>query len=274
MLPAYLIFKACSRAASSQGLGNEEARHVDKEMRSQLLALGGEEIQFGFNEKSVLEGMYFQSDDQNLNSKTILICTGSHLSYEKYAIPMVRTLKSMGHNVMIFNYEGFGNSEGTRSEKNVYASAEAAYQYLKQEKGCLDDNIVGWGYSLGSGAVSHLASKYKVDVVIDRGFASMSAVAYQAAPTGFKNIARIIFIVGAHFDNLNKLKKAKGKILIAQGVRDLTMVEENHGKLLHNAVANHQHAIFRNVNSAHLHTDSVWFELGEDREVLEQFLCR
>lgn len=117
-------------------MGNEEqTRHVDQEMRSQLLDLGGQEILFGFEKQAVLEGMFFQSDFLSTNTKTILLCTGSHLSYEKYAVPMVKALQSMGHQVMVFNYQGFGNSEGERPENNTYESVEAAYQYLKQEKG-------------------------------------------------------------------------------------------------------------------------------------------
>lgn len=275
-LLAYLIFKSFSKIASSASLGIEaEVRHVDQENRSTLLDLGGEEILFGFDEKPVLEGMFFQANPSTPNAKTILLCTGSHLSYEKYAIPMVEALLSMGHHVMIFNYEGFGNSEGARSEEAVYRSVEAAYQYLKQEKECPDENIVGWGYSLGSGAVSNLALKYHVDIVIDRGFSSMSEVAYQTAPRGLKTVAKIIFIVGAHFDNVSKLKKAQGNIFIAQGMQDTRMREEHHGKLLWDAVSCDPRAVYQyqEVNSGHLNNDPVWFGIaGNDRACVEQFL--
>lgn len=274
-LLVYLIYKSCANSASSAGLGNETTlRDIDEEKRLELLSLGGQGIRFGFEGKPLLEGMFFQANRSNPNAKTVLVCTGSHLSYEKYAVPMVKALKSMGHNVMVFNYEGFGNSEGTRSEEGIYRSVEAAYQYLKQEKKCGDENIVGWGYSLGSAAASDLAAKHKVDVVIDRGFSSMSEVAYHEAPWGLKTIAKTIFLVGAHFDNLSKLKKSSGNILIAQGVQDTKMKEEFHGKYLKNAVSNNQYAIYRQVQSAHIHSDEVWFGIGEDRAVVEQFLNR
>ena len=274
-LLAYLIYKFCANVASSEGLGNEATiRDVDQEKRSQLLSLGGQEILFGFQGKPLLEGMFFQANPPNPNAKTVLVCAGSHLSYENYTVPMVQALKSMGHNVMVFNYEGFGNSEGTKSEEGIYRSVEAAYQYLKQEKKCGDENIVGWGYSLGSAAVSDLASKHRVDIVIDRGFSSMSEVAYHEAPRSLKTIAKIIFLVGAHFDNLSKLKKLSGNVLIAQGMQDTTMVNERHGEFLKNAVSNNQYAVFRQVDSAHQHADQVWFGIGEDREVVERFLSR
>lgn len=275
-LLAYLIYKFCANCASSHGLGNEAtARNINFKNRSQLLSWGGQKILFGFKGEPLLEGMFFQADSSNSNSKTILICAGSHLSYEKYTLPMIKAFKSMGHNVMVFNYEGFGNSEGTISEEGIYRSVEAAYQYLKQEKKCEDKNIVGWGYSLGSAAVSDLASKHKVDIVIDRGFSSMSEVAYHKAPWGLKTIAKIIFLVGARFDNLSKLKKSSGRVLIVQGTRDTTMVEEYHGRLLEKAVCNNQYATFRRINSAHGHGDKeVWLGIGEDRAFVEQFLSQ
>lgn len=266
-----LIFKPFSMAASYLGLGNEsETRHVDQEKRAQLLALGGEEIRFGLHKKAVLEGMFFQANHPTPSVKTILICTGSHLSYEKYAIPMVEALKSLGHHVMVFNYEGFGNSEGERSEAGIYRSVEGAYQYLLQEKRCSDENIVGWGYSLGSGAVSDMASKHRVDVVIDRGFSSMSEVAYQAAPRGLKTAAKIIFLLGARFDNVSKLKKAHGHMLIGLGMGDVLMQES--GKILQDALSTQQHVVFMKVDSAHQHNEQVWFGTGKDRVVVEQFL--
>lgn len=276
-LLAHLFFISCSRLAASNGLGSEEqTRNINHDNKKILLDSGGQEIHFGFENKAVLEGMYFQANPNtnpsHAHAKTILLCTGSHLSYENYAIPMVKTLKSLGHNVMIFNYEGFGNSEGAISEKGVYRSVEAAYQYLIQEKNCQDSDITAWGYSLGSGAVSALASKHKIDIVIDRGFSTMSEVAYHQAPNGLKNIARLIFYVGAHFDNTNKLKKVQGNILIAQGQYDTTMVKEKHGFVLQKAISDNTKAIFKEVDSGHMHDRQVWFSKGKDHDAVKQFL--
>lgn len=270
---SYLIKKIFSTLAASQGLGNKnEIRNIDFVKKDKLLNMGGQPICFGFNKKALLEGMFFHASLPAENSKTILICAGSHHSYEEYTIPMVKAFISMGHNVMVFNYEGFGKSGGVASEKGVYRSVEAAYQYLKQEKGCKDEEIVAWGYSLGSGAVTNLASNHDIPIVLDRGFSSMSKVAYQSAPKGLKTIARIIFSLGARFDNFNKLKKIKGKVLVAQGMNDLTMKWKHHGKYLHDSILKNPHAVYLSVKSAHHHSDDkVWFSIGKDRRSVENF---
>lgn len=269
----YIIHRVFSKIAALNVLGNETGtKHINLKEREKLVRLGGQKFFFGFHKKLLLEGMFFPTSCSNAKTKTVLVCTGSHNSYEKSAVPMVSAFKSMGHHVMLFNYEGFGNSEGIASEKGIYRSVEAAYQYLKQEKRCRDENIVAWGYSLGSGAVTDLASKHKIDIVIDRGFSSMSEVVYQEAPRGLKTISRIISLIGAPFNNLKKLKRAKGAILIAQGIDDRMMTKERHGKLLQDAISNNRNAIFMEVNSRHHHTGKVWFEKGEDRVRVEQFL--
>jgi hypothetical protein len=145
---------------------------------------------------------------------------------------------------------------------------------LKQEKHCSDESIVAWGYSLGSGAVSELAIKHPVDVVIDRGFSSMGAVAYDTAPTGLKTVAKVMFVVGSHFNNCDKLVKAEGSIFVAQGILDTTMKQESHGEKLKKLAEKNQNIIYKEVNSRHAHGAVVWFQEGEDQQKILDFLNR
>lgn len=273
-LLALLVGQSLSFVACSFGVGTGSARQTDSNKRNELRAMGGVDIQFRIAGQSQLEGMFFESNGTNPNPKTILLCTGSHQSYEFYACPMVEALVSMGHRVMVFNYEGFGKSGGARTEEGVYRSTEAAYQYLKQEKGCSDDSIVAWGYSLGSGAVADLSANHPVDIVLDRPFSSMSQVAYQAAPYGLKTLAKIIFIGGAHFNNIRKISTNQSNVFIAQGRRDMQMLASHHGEPLIRFLAHNSKAMYREVNSGHLHNYRVWFAHGSDRDAVENFLAR
>lgn len=134
LIPFYLIKKPFVIIASICGLGtHKEIKQIDLVSREALLQMGGEDVRFKKEHGHTLEGIYFTTDKVSDFTKTILLCTGSHLSYEHYAVPMVRELLSMGHNVMVFNYEGFGNSEGTPSEKSIYRSAENVYQFLSNK---------------------------------------------------------------------------------------------------------------------------------------------
>jgi hypothetical protein len=45
-------------------------------------------------------------------------------------------------NVLLYDYSGYGDSEGECSEENVYADAEATYEYLKTDLGVSPDKII------------------------------------------------------------------------------------------------------------------------------------
>jgi hypothetical protein len=274
-LLVHLIHQSLSKIASTHGLKGTTTKHVDFEKRNQLLAMGGENIQFGFKNGPALEGMFFHSKAKAHPQKTLLVCTGSHKSYENYAIPMVKALTEMGHNVMTFNYHGFGNSGGKVSEKGIYDSVEAAYQYLAQKRKLDDASIVAWGYSLGSGAVADLTKKHSMDIVIDRGFSSMSKVAAMQTPKYQKTAAKMIFTAGAHFDNVSKLKRFKGRAFVAQGKTDETMPQVKHGDLLNKALGKRAKVkVYETVDSPHHHQDVVWFgQKGTpDYQAIQKFL--
>lgn len=267
----WLVSRLFSKIVAYQGIGSNQASNVDQVKRAALKALGGVPVKFGFKGNPLIEGMLFEQDPK---AKTILLCTGSHRSFEEYAYPMVDNLKAMGYNVMVLNYEGFGNSEGSISEEGIYRSVEAGYQFLIQEKKIPPANVIGWGYSLGSAAVSHLAQKHHIDVVLDRGFSSMDKVAYKFAPSPLKTVAKIIFSTGSDFDNISKLKNSKGRIFVAQAKYDSTMDSQNHGDVLNASLTeNKSRLIYKKVISCHMHTDQdIWFAVGEDKEAIKKFL--
>ena len=65
--------------------------------------------------------------------------------------------KSLGVNVFIYDYSGYGLSEGRPSEGNCYADIRAAYQYLVTEKRISPNRIVLAGRSIGSGPTIDIA---------------------------------------------------------------------------------------------------------------------
>ena len=59
-------------------------------------------------------------------------------------------LRSVGLNVLSFDYRGFGLSPGVASETHMNEDAEAAYQELIR-RGIQPRRIILWGHSLGTG---------------------------------------------------------------------------------------------------------------------------
>ena len=61
-----------------------------------------------------------------------------------------QALLGTGANVFVFDYRGYGKSQGRPSEEGTYLDAQAAHAWLVQ-KGIAPDQIVAFGESLGGG---------------------------------------------------------------------------------------------------------------------------
>jgi fermentation-respiration switch protein FrsA (DUF1100 family) len=65
----------------------------------------------------------------------------------------------IGLNCFIFDYRGYGNSQGKPTEEGTYLDAAAAYKWLTEEKRIPPADIIIFGRSLGGCIAAQLASK-------------------------------------------------------------------------------------------------------------------
>jgi fermentation-respiration switch protein FrsA (DUF1100 family) len=72
----------------------------------------------------------------------------------------------LGLNCFIFDYRGYGESQGRPSEEGTYTDAMAAYKWLTEEKKTPADNIIIFGRSLGGSIAAQLAGKVEVRALI------------------------------------------------------------------------------------------------------------
>lgn len=95
--------------------------------------------------------------------KTILFCNGNagNLSHrQEKAIQ----LKNQGFSVLLFDYNGFGQSRGVPSEQLCFHSASTFTDLLLQS--VKKENIIPYGESLGACVAMYIARKYNLPRVI------------------------------------------------------------------------------------------------------------
>jgi len=107
----------------------------------------------------------------------------------------------MGLNVFIFDYRGYGKSQGTPTEEGIYKDAKAAYDYLER-RGDLDPTwFMAYGESLGGAVAIDLATKRKLTCLIaDSTFTNAIDIAkriYPFIPS---------FLINIKLDSLSKVK--------------------------------------------------------------------
>ena len=70
---------------------------------------------------------------------------------------------SIGCNVALLEYRGYGRSEGSPSEEGIYMDAQAALDFLLTRQDIATDKIVVFGRSLGGAVAIDLATMYIYD---------------------------------------------------------------------------------------------------------------
>lgn len=128
--------------------------------------------------------------------------------------------RALDANIMILDYRGYGRSEGRPSERGLYLDAEAAIEYLIEQRG-VDPTaeLVLFGRSLGVGVAVEMAARYPTRaVILESGFPSVREMAHRAypiLPTGL-----ILTLVEARYDSISKIGDVSAPVMVLHGDRD------------------------------------------------------
>lgn len=129
----------------------------------------------------------------------------------------------VGANVFIFDYRGYGRSEGKPSEKGLYSDGEGALEYLRSRDDIDYDRLALFGRSLGGCVVAELAMRHRVKaVIIESSFTSVDAMAHHNRPAiAFFIPSRLL--VKSRFESLAKMPRIHSPVMIVHGDRDITV---------------------------------------------------
>ena len=117
-----------------------------------------------------IHGWFVPNEDAKL---TLLLCHGNagNISHRLESIAL---FNSLGLNVLIFDYRGYGRSTGKISEPGFYQDVDAMWQVLTKTKGIAAENIIVFGRSLGAAIASHLSTKVRPGgVILESAFTSV-----------------------------------------------------------------------------------------------------
>lgn len=122
----------------------------------------------------------------------------------------------LGVNQFIFDYRGYGYSQGYPSERGTYLDARAALEYLRTRPGIDPDHIVYFGHSLGAAVAIELA--------VDHPPAGMALV---APFSSIKDMAGLVlplplagWLVRGHYNSMRRIGKVRAPLLVLHGELD------------------------------------------------------
>jgi len=121
------------------------------------LGLTFESVAFKSADSLELTGWYIPAEDSKL---TVLLCQGNGGNMV-HRLDSINIFHNLGVNCFIFDYRGYGRSEGKPTEEGTYLDAAAAYKWLTEVKKIRPDDIIIFGRSLGGSIAAQLAGKVK-----------------------------------------------------------------------------------------------------------------
>lgn len=112
----------------------------------------------------------------------VLVCHGNAGTIGG-RLELARTFLDMELGVLLFDYRGFGASEGRPNEAGTYLDAEAAYAWLVGEAGREPRELLAYGESLGGGVAIELAGRRALaGLILEGTFTSVPDVGAEVYP--------------------------------------------------------------------------------------------
>lgn len=225
-----------------------------------------EEIQTKTTDKLILHGYFFKAKEKTDN--TILFLhgrSGNVLHYYPICLRLQKGLENAGinTNILIFDYRGFGNSEGRRPTRStVLKDAYSAYSYLRDIKSippnkiCLIGHSSGAAVALGLTAILQEMGEKVNSVIIASSYSSPKAAFISACEAKKVKPSKILlYLISNKLLNPEKLVQYINGIplIFLHGGKDHLFPTE-HPKRLHTlANGNNKHlAILDEAGHANL----------------------
>lgn len=158
---------------------------------------------------------------------TVLIChgNGGNISHRLERVLLMQS--KLRTDVFLFDYRGYGRSEGSPDEQGTYLDARAAYKYLVHQRRIASENIVLFGESLGAAVAIQLALEVASRaLVLESPFTSIADMARAVYP--FAPVTRFL---RTRYDSLTKIADVDTPLLVFHGTRDRTVPFEQGQRL-------------------------------------------
>jgi uncharacterized protein len=209
-------------------------------MNSGIIKHSPADVYFTSSDGLALHGWYFRAKEER---GAILICHGNVENLSTHVM-LDLWLIDAGYNLFIFDYRGYGRSEGAPDVKGIQLDAEAALETLLFKLPRANhDNIIVFGKSLGGAvAVYTVANSPHKDrvkaLILDSAFSSYRAIARENiadSVLGWPFQYPLSWLVNDDFSPVRYIGKiAPVPLVIIHGKYD-EIVPEHHGRVLFDA---------------------------------------
>ncbi len=149
------------------------------EVTPAALSLPFEEVHFTASDGTRLHGWFIPQE----NAQATLLFLHGNAGNISHRLRSIALFRNLGLSIFIFDYRGYGMSEGSPTENGTYLDAEAAWQYLNRERSIPANHLIIFGRSLGGAIAAWLATQQPAAaVILESTFTSVEDMARHYYP--------------------------------------------------------------------------------------------
>jgi len=146
----------------------------------------------------------------------LLYCHGNGGNVSTRVAPVRYLTEKLGLTVFLFDYRGYGKSEGAPTEEGILKDARAARAWLSGKTGVKEEDLILLGNSLGGGVAVDLAARDGARaLILENTFTSLPDVA-----RWYTRGIPIKWLMKSRLDSLGKIGQYQGPLLQTHGDSD------------------------------------------------------
>lgn len=190
------------------------------------IGLSYEPVRFEASDGVELAGWFIPAEQSR---GAVLFCHGNAGNIS-HRLESVQVFHRLGLDTFIFDYRGYGQSEGRITEKGTYLDAEAAWRYLVEDRQIDPTKIVVFGRSLGGTIAAWLAQDHTPKaLIIESTFTSVPDIAAQLYP-----YLPVRLMSRFSYSAIDYIRGVNCPVLVVHS-RDDEMIPVSHGRRLFEA---------------------------------------
>lgn len=188
-----------------------------------VIGLPYEEVRFRTSDNVELHGWYVPA----AQSRGVLLFLHGNAGNISHRLDSIQLFHELDLAVFIFDYRGYGKSQGRPTEEGTYRDAQAAWEYLIGERQLPAGQIVIFGRSLGAAIAAHLAANTQpAALIIESAFTSATDVASE-----YYWFLPVRLISRFHYDTRSQLEHVSSPLLVVHSADD-EIISFKHGQRL------------------------------------------
>lgn len=220
VLGLLLIMSGCVSHVVYQPQG--EVRYSPKDA-----GLTYEDVRLNAKDAVTLSGWWVPAEKDR---GTVLFCHGNGGNISS-CLDSILIANRLGLNMFIFDYRGYGKSDGSPTEQGTYLDAEAAWAYLVDIRKIPPYEIVVWGRSLGGAIAARTAAEHEPGaLIVESAFTSIKDIVHDRA-----DWVPSWFLKDYAYPTCEYLEKVTAPVLVIHG-RDDEMIPFKHGRALYDSI--------------------------------------